>query len=63
MNSPTIKKSIGFFMAAIILAILYPIVFGGASLSFILYRCFLTVFIGFGVLYFIYWALDKLGEN
>lgn len=60
-NNIQIKKAVGFFAAAILLSLIFPVVTSGAAISTILYKSFLILFVGIGVLYLLYWALDKLG--
>ena len=61
MKNIQIKKAVAFFAAAIILSLIFPVVTGGAGLVDIIFRCAMTVLLGVGIVYLIYWAMDKLG--
>lgn len=60
MSNNNLKRAFGFFAAAVMVVIIFPIVTSGAAISTIIYKTLLAVFIGIGCVYGIWWVLDKL---
>ncbi len=60
MSNINLKRAFGFFAAAVMLVIIFPIITSGAAISTIIYKTLLSLFIGIGCVYGIWWVLDKL---